>query len=136
MVYQNGVSVRIRNDVNGVLVPEYDTEPGRNKVAIEAVHGATLCPEITIHEDFEWHGANGINVTVRYGTPSLQITLWAPDPYKGKDTDERKDWTIQIPGTQSWDPSRGQIIDLEYRFLNEQVRSDSQLFLLNEDSLR
>ena len=114
MVRPNGLSIRIRDGVNGPSMPEYKIEPGGNKRALEAVYGAKICPEITVHRDFEWHGTNGLYVSVQYGVPELQTLLWAPDPYGGEHTQDRKDWTIQIPGTQWYDPRTEDIINVEF----------------------
>ena len=124
MVRQNGLSVRILDGVNGLPMPEYNNEHRGNKVVLEAVHGVTLCPEITIHREFEWHGANGLYITVDYGFPLIRlITLWAPDPYGGEETQDRKDWTIKIPGTRSWDPSTDRVTNVEFYCSSEHVRN-------------
>lgn len=78
---------------------EYDWgRHGKTRMLVEAVEGATICPEITIHANFEWLKADGLFIGIRYGSPEYEIQLWIPKPQEGPASSERSDWTFQIPG--------------------------------------
>ena len=122
MVHQNGFSVQIRDGFDGEVMQEYDSESGtKTRVSIEAVKGATICPEITIHPEFKWHNADGLYVAIRYGSTPYEITLWVPDPFRGKESTEREDWTFQIPGKDCWDSSTEKTVHFKYQFRDIQV---------------
>ena len=68
-----GLSVAIRAGLDGPMLKEYDSEPSRMKMSMEAVSGIPICPEIIIHDNFKWHDADGLHVAIRYGSPHYQL---------------------------------------------------------------
>lgn len=125
MVSQKGLTVSLRNGVNGPLMREYDHNWCSRTRAIEATDGAVLCPEITIHADFNWHSADGLYVAIRYGSSPYEMTLWVPDPHKGKGLHERSDWTFKVPGKAEWDFVKRKHVYFAYEFCPVRVSRPS-----------
>ena len=125
MVFQKGLTVSLRNGTDGELMIEYDCEwRTKTRVSIEAVEGVIICPEITIHADFEWHGADGLLLAIRYGDEPCEILLWVPDQFKGKGPSERVNWSFQIPGKEEWDNTKAKSVHFVYGFCKAQVREE------------
>ena len=123
MVSQKGLTVSLRNGIDGEIMTEYDCEwRTKTRVSIEAVEGAIICPEITVHADFGWHGADGLLLAIRYGDDPYEILLWVPDPFKRKGPSERADWSIQILGKEEWDNSKAKSVHFVYGFCKAQAR--------------
>lgn len=122
MLHRQGIEVRLRNGIEGELIPEFDNEPGRNKVAIEAVGGLLLCPEIVIYPEFNWFDADGLYIAVEYGTPTAQIILWAPKPQELDHASEPA--SFFIPGAKFWDDAKAKAVCFEYCLTNRPVRND------------
>ena len=122
MGYQRGLTVSLRNGANGSAFKEYSCESGtRTRVYIETIEGAVICPEITIDAaHFDWSKADGLWITVQYGA-FHELTVWAPDPFRGRRLSGRVDWTFQIPGTIEWDKSNPGSISYVYQFRQVQV---------------
>ena len=123
MINKADFSVSIRSGLNGPVMTEYDTEPGPITVCIEAITGTILCPQITIHENFNWHGADGLYVAVRYGSKPYQLVLWVPKPT----SDGNDDWSFQIPGMNVLDTATKQLVGYEYHFADLEVSDFQQI---------
>lgn len=121
MVCHKGLTVSLRNGVDGPLMEEYDCESRTNTRSIEAVEGATICPEITIHSDFNWHNADGLYVAIRYGAEPYEIIVWVPDPFHGKASMDRADWTFKISGKDEWDHAQQKQLHYVYQFCPARV---------------
>lgn len=117
---QHGFSVSIRNGLNGAIAPEYDSENSRTSRSIEAAADATLCPQITIHKNFNWHGADGLYVAIRYGSRPYQLKVWVPKPAMSI-LNEEDNCSFQIPGKNIWDPATKKPIGCEYRIADLDV---------------
>lgn len=116
MVCHKGLTVSLRNGVDGPLMEEYDCEARTNTRSVEAIEGATICPEITIHPDFNWHNADGLYVAIRYGAEPYEIILWVPDPFYGKASGDRAIWTFKVPGKDEWDLVKQKQLHYVYQF--------------------
>lgn len=128
MVYQKGLTVALRNGIDGSLLEEYNCETTNTRVSVGAIEDIVLCPEITIHGAlFDWDKADGLYISVHYGSVSPDITLWVPHPFKGIAMSGRVDWTFQIPGLDVWDRSQSKVVRYLYRFTHAQVCTDTFL---------
>ncbi len=133
MVCHKGLTVSLRNGVDGPLMEEYDCESRTNTRSIEAIEGATICPEINIHPDFNWHNADGLYVAIRYGAEPYEILLWVPDPFYGKASVDRVNWTFKVPGKDEWDHVKQKQLHYVYQFC--QARVSCHLCVVNSETI-
>lgn len=126
MIHKAKFSANIRSGLNGPVMTEYDSEPGPTTVCIEAITGTILCPQITIHKNFNWHGADGLYVAVRYGSKPYPLELWVPKP-SASSSDGNDDWSFQIPGRNVLDTATEQLVGYEYHFADLEVSEFQQI---------
>ena len=125
----------IRSGLNGPVMTEYDTEPSPTTVCIEAVTGTILCPQITIHKNFNWHEADGLFVAIRYGSKPYQLEFWVPK-LNASSFDGEEDWSFQIPGKNVLDTATKQLVGYQYRFADLEVSEFQQMAAINPSILR
>lgn len=126
MIQQSHFSVNIRSGLDGPIMQEYDSENARNTRFIEATTDATICPQIVIHKKFQWHGADGLYVAIRYGSKPYQVAFWVPKPSESF-SDAEDDWSFQIPGKNILDKATKQLVGYEYRVADLNVSELQQI---------
>ena len=129
-------SVVLRDGLNGRILEEYNTEAGRTRRSVEAVAGLCICPQITIHKNFDWYEADGLLVSMLFGSSKVQLEVWVPKP-DATLLDAEDDFSFQIPGRMRKDG-----VGNKFRFAELQVsdlsgkgnnhgRSDSIMLAMN-----
>ena len=104
------------------MLKEYDSEQSKKKKSMETVSGTPICPEITIHNNFDWHGADGLYVAIRYGSRHYQLEVWVPKPEESI-LESEDDWSFQLPGKNINDTENGTLVGCGYEFADLNVSS-------------
>ena len=92
-----GFEIDILAGLDGMVIPEHDSEQSKIRASIEADNKPLICPRVTIYSDFDWYDADGLYVKINYASSAEQLHVWVPKPDASVLAKE-DGWSFQIPG--------------------------------------